>query len=136
MRLRDTTANQSVPQVPGLLIALGIALIVGGLIAAIFVALEVLGVYNELGSNVFINDLALRFGDVELLSFGSDPLIFTAHGAVAVAILFFILLAWLGLHLALALIRAGVNIVSPAFPYQLRRIRQKIQGLRNRMMSK
>ncbi len=128
--------NQSPPGVSGPLIAFGIALILGGCLMAVVVVQELLGVYRMPDSSPFVGELIGRFKDAEMLLFGGESLLVTEQGATVLAILLFILLALLVIHIAVAFIRAGAHIVSPAFPYQLAQIRLRIDNLRDRISGK
>jgi hypothetical protein len=129
----DQSTNRSMPGIPAPLLALGIALILGGSLIALLVAQEVLSVYQQIDDNSFVAALIRRFKDADILFFGGEPLLVTEQGATLIAIFLFILLALLGIHIAVAFIQAGAQLVSPAFPYQLARLKRRIDKLRERV---
>jgi len=65
--------------------------------------------------------------------FGGEPLTVTAEGASILAIALFVVLALLGIHIAASFLRTGAHIVYPVFPYQLARIRQRMDSLQRRL---
>ena len=134
--MHDQSTNQSLPGVPGPLAAFGIALILGGCLIALFVVQELLGVYQRMDDNSFVGELVSRFKDAEILLFGTEPLLITEQGATIIAIFLFVLLALLGIHIAVALIRAGAHILSPVFPYQSAQLRLRVDSLRERVAGK
>lgn len=123
-------------QVPAPLLGLGTVLIVAGVVIGFYVAREALAFYRQTEGNLFINALISRFKDTDLLTFADHPLAITEQGATIVAFTFFILLALLGVHIAIALIRAGAHILSPAFPHQFARLKLQLQGIRDKMNTK
>jgi divalent metal cation (Fe/Co/Zn/Cd) transporter len=123
-------------QVPARLLGLGAVLIVCGVVIAFYVARETLRLYQQTGDNPFINALISQFKDTDLLLFAGHPLAITEQGATIVAFAFFILLALLGIHIAVALIRAGTHILSPTFPRQFARLKLQIANLRDKMDTK
>ena len=94
--MHDQSTNQSLPGVPGPLAAFGVALILGGCLIALFVARELLGVYQRMDDNSFVGELVSRFKDAEILLFGAEPLLITEQGATIIAIFLFVLLALWG----------------------------------------
>ena len=131
----DQTTKRTIPEVPGGLIAFGIVLILSGAFVAFFVAQEVLSVYVQWGDNSFIGALIDHFKDADIFTMGNDSLVVTEQGAAIIALVLFIFLALLGVHIAIALIRAGAHIVSPAFPYQLARLKLRVDSLHEKVKS-
>ncbi len=128
-RMNEQSADAKLPQVPGQLMGFGVFLVVCGGFIAFFVAQEALGVYLQWGDNAFVAAFTEHFGGAELFVLGKDPLVLTAQGAAVTALALFILLALLGIHIAIALMRTGVHILSPTFPYQLARLKMRIDRL-------
>ena len=109
------------------------ALIVGGVIAAIYILMELFSTYRDVDGNSFVGQLTERFSDSTVMTFGDLPLTLTEQGATIMAYFVFIPLALLAIHIAAALIRAGSHILSPAFPYQMSRLKQRINRLSDKM---
>jgi len=120
-------------EVPAGLLALGIALLIGGVLIAFVVVKEVLMVYRHMDRNAFINGLIDKFKDADLYVSGGNSVMVTEHGATIIAFILFILLALLGVHIAIAFLRAGTHIISPTFPYQIVQLKLRIERLRQKM---
>lgn len=105
------------------------ALILGGASVAIFILSELLDAYLDVDGNAFVNELTERFSDSTLMTFGNLPVHVTEQGATIIAYFVLIPFALLGIHIAVALIRAGSHILSPVFPYQIARLKQRIDRL-------
>ena len=119
--------------VPTHLALLAWALILGGASVAIYVLTELFRTYRDVDGNSFVGQLAERFSDSTVMTFGELPLTLTEQGATIMAYFVFIPLALLAIHIAAALIRAGSHILSPAFPYQIARLKQRINRLSDKM---
>ncbi len=128
--------DQTTVKVTGQMALLAWAMILGGVAVAIFVLKELLSAYLDAGSNVFVTELTNRFSDSTLLTFGDYPVTVTEQGATIMAYFVFIPFAMLAIHVAVALIRAGSHILSPTFPYQMSRLKQRIDSLKNQLDSK
>jgi len=70
------------------------------------------------------------------MTLGDYPVTVTEQGATIIAYFVFIPIALLGIHIAVALIRAGSHILSPIFPYQISRLKQRIAGLSDKLDKK
>ncbi len=125
-------AEQMTVEVPGQMAFLAWALILGGVVVAIFVLKELLGVYLDVDGNTFVSELTRRLTDSTVMMLGDHPVIVTGEGAMIMAYFVFIPMALLAIHVAVALIRAGTHILSPTFSYQISRLKQRIDSLRNR----
>jgi len=132
----DQRQKHSDPEVPAGLMAFGVVMIVIGAYIAIFVGQEVLSVYRQWGDNFFIAAFIEKYGDSNILSMGDDSLLVSEYGAAVIGFVMFILLALLGVHIAVALIRAGAHIVSPAFPYQIAQLKRRIESLHEKLRSR
>ncbi len=119
--------------VPAHLALLAWALILGGAGVAIYVITELFSTYRDVDGNSFVGQLSERFSDSTVMTFGELPLTLTEQGATIMAYFIFIPLAVLGIHIAAALIRAGSHILSPAFPYQIARLKQRINRLSDKL---
>lgn len=119
--------------VPSHLAALGRALIAGGVYVAIYVLMQLFRVYRDVGGDSFISELSRQFADSTVMTLGDLPLSVTERGATIMAYFVFVPLALLGIHVAATLIRAGTHILSPAFPYQMARLKWKISRLNNKL---
>lgn len=112
------------------------ALILSGAAIAFFVLKELLSAYRDLNGNSFVSGLVDRFSDTTLMTLGDFPLNVTDQGATIMAYFVFIPIALLGIHVAVALIRAGSHILSPVFPYQISRLKQRIDSLSDKLGKK
>ena len=128
--IKEEKKETKIPEVPGWILAVGSVLIIAGALAGFYVGREVLQIYLDFRNNPFIGGLKDRFKDTDLFSFGDTPLVVTEQGATIIAFALFILLAFLAVNIAIAFIRAGAHIMSPAFPYQLTRLKLRIDNLR------
>jgi hypothetical protein len=120
-------------KVSGEVALLAWALILGGVVIVIFILKELLGLYLDLDSNSFIAALTHRFSDTTLVTLGDFPVDVTEQGAAIIAYFVFVPISLLGVHIAVALIRAGSHLLSPVFPYQISRLKQRIDQLRERL---
>lgn len=109
------------------------ALILGGVTVAVFVLKELLGAYHDIDGNSFIARLTDQFGDTTLMTLGEFPAKVTEQGAMILAYFVFIPIALLSIHVAVALIRAGSHILSPVFPYQITRLKQRFDSLSDKL---
>ena len=131
MEMDNREAEQRTVEVPGQMAFLAWALILGGVVVAIFVLKELLGVYLDVDGNTFVSELTRRLTDSTVMMLGDHPVIVTGEGAMIMAYFVFIPMALLAIHVAVALIRAGTHILSPTFSYQISRLKQRIDSLRN-----
>ncbi len=134
--MQANDAEASKVTVPAHMALLAWALILGGVFIAVFVLQQLLSAYLDVDSNPFVGDFAERLSGSTLMTFGDFPLVLTEQGATVMAYFVFIPLALIGIHVAVALIRAGSHILSPVFPYQMARLRQRIGRLSDRMDEK
>jgi len=132
----DQRQKNTEPEVPAGLMAFGVVMIVIGGYIAFFVGQEALSVYRQWDDNVFIESFVEKYKDSNLLSLGDDSLVVSEHGAGIIGFVMFTLLALLGVHIAVALIRAGAHIVSPAFPYQIAQLKRRIDSLHEKLRSR
>jgi hypothetical protein len=128
--------DQTTVKVPGEMALLAWALILGGVVVAIFVLKELLSAYLDVDGNSFVSELTRRFSDSTLIMLGDHPLIVTEQGAAIMAYFVFIPMSLLAIHVAVALIRAGAHILSPTFPYQISRLKQRIDSLKDQLDNK
>ena len=131
--MQNNEPDQSVARVATPVAMLAWTLIVGGVIIAIYVLDQLLTVYFDSDGSSFVGVLSQRFTDKTLMTFGDIPLEVTEYGATVLAYFVFVPLALLGIHIAVALIRAGAQILSPTFPYQISRIKQRLENLREKV---
>ena len=129
--MENIETDQSNVTVPGQVALLAWALILGGVVVAIFVLKELFSAYVGIDGNSFVSTLTDKLSDSTLLTLGDYPVNVTEQGAIIMAYFVFIPIALLGIHVAVALIRAGAHILSPAFPYQMSRLKQRIDRLSN-----
>lgn len=127
-RTEQTTVNVSTNMA-----LLAWALVLSGVVVAFFVLKELFGAYIDLDGNPFMSGLTDRLSGSTLLTLGDYPVNVTEQGAVFMAYFVFIPIALLGIHVAVALIRAGSHILSPTFPYQFARLKQRIDSLSDRL---
>ena len=125
--------EQSNVKVSGEVALLAWALILGGVVVAIFILKELLTAYLDVDGNSFVGKLTHRFSDTTLMTLGDFPVNVTEQGATIIAYFVFIPFALLGIHIAVALIRAGSQILSPVFPYQISRLKQRIDRLGDKL---
>jgi len=104
-------------------------LVLSGVVTAALILLELLSVYHDSANNPFIQRIVDRVGDSTLATLGEFPVTITTQGTEVLAYFIFVPIALLAIHVAVALIRSGVHILSPTFPYQLARLKQKIDSL-------
>ncbi|MGI9317429.1 MAG: hypothetical protein ACR2QW_08875 [bacterium] len=128
--------KQSTVKVSGEVALLAWALILGGVVVAIFILKELLSAYLAVDGNLFVGELTRRLSDTTLMTLGEFPVIVTEQGATILAYFVFIPIALLGIHVAVALIRAGSHILSPVFPYQISRLKQRIDRLGDKLDKK
>ena len=128
----DSEPKKSIKVVSGGLQLLAWLLILGGVFIALFILQELFNTYQHMDSHSFVGSLINLFSDSTLLSFANQPLEVTTQGATILAYFLFALFALLGCHIAIAFIRAGTHILSPTFPYQFARLKERI----NRISSK
>ena len=102
-----TTEEERAP----LLVWLGVALLVAGVLVALFVAAEVLAVYRYPDSNQFITYLNDRLVNSELFLAGAAVVIGDG-GATITAFVLFSLIAWIGAGIAFSFVRAGHQLSS------------------------
>ena len=131
--MNNGETEQSTVKVSGEVALLAWALILGGVVVAIFVIKELLSAYLDVDGNVFVGELTRRFSDATLMTFGDFPVNVTEQGATIIAYFVFVPMALLGIHIAVALIRAGSHILSPVFPYQISRLKQRIDSLSDKL---
>ena len=129
----SSETDRTTVTIPGQMALLAWALVLGGVAVAVFVLKELLSAYLDIDSNVFVAELTRRFSDSTLMMLGDHPVTVTEQGATIMAYFVFIPFAMLAIHVAVALIRAGAHILSPTFPYQMSRLKQRIDSLRNQM---
>lgn len=132
----NSESNQSTVKVSGEVALLAWALILGGVVVAVFVLNELLGAYLDVDENSFVGRLTNQFSDTTLMTLGDFPVNVTEQGATLIAYFVFVPIALLGIHIAVALIRAGSHILSPVFPYQISRLKQRIDRLGDKLDSK
>ena len=70
------------------------------------------------------------------MTIGDVPVNVTDRGATIIAYFVFVPIALLGIHVAVALIRAGSHILSPIFPYQISRLKQRVDRLSDKLDKK
>ena len=128
--------DQTTVKVPGEMALLAWALILGGVVVAIFVLKELLSAYLDVDGNPFVVGLTQRFSDTTLMTIGDIPVTVTDQGATIIAYFVFVPIALLGIHVSVALIRAGSHILSPVFPYQMSRLKQRIDRLSDKLDKK
>ncbi len=131
--MQENEARESIVKVPTQVALLAWTLIAGGVIIAIYVLTELLSMYRDVDGNSFVGELTRRFTDTTIMTFSDMPLTLTEQGATILAYFVFIPLALLGVHISVALIRAGAHILSPAFPYQISRLKQRIDRLSDKL---
>lgn len=129
----DAKTEQTIPEVPRGLLALGSVLILSGVFGAFFIGREALSVYRKMGDHSFVGGLIDRLGDTSVFVFGDDQLTVTEQGATIITFVLFIMIALLGTHIAIAFIRAGAHIVSPVFPYQLAQLKLHVARIREKV---
>ncbi len=123
-------------KVPAELAFLAWALILSGAIIALLILTELLSAYRDVDGNSFVSELTDRFSDTTLMTLGDFPVHVTVQGAAITAYFVFIPFALLGIHVAVAFIRAGSHILSPVFPYQISRLKQRIDHLSDKLSKK
>ncbi|MEN9491209.1 MAG: hypothetical protein RJA63_1658 [Pseudomonadota bacterium] len=102
------------------LILLGLALLVG-------VLAEIYTSYIELGSNPFVTRLSAQLASQPVAQLGSDSrLTLGEPGALYCALILFMLGVWVSASIAIALIRAGVQVLSPDVGRQLAALKRQI----------
>ena len=119
--------------VPGQMALFAWAIILGGIAVVVFVLKEIFSTYRDVDSNSFVSDLTDRFSDATLMMLGDYPVTVTEQGATIMAYFVFIPFALLAIHVGAALIRAGSHILSPTFPYQIARLKQRIDSLKDQL---
>lgn len=128
----DNTVHN--PTRPALLPALtGIILLGAGLYLCAGILQELAALYQDVGSNAFIQALTSRFTDKALFEFDDKPLVINEAGALLMALFGAILIGLLALHIAMGLIRTGGHLLSPAFSYQMARMKMNIQELKSNL---
>ena len=135
MPMNNSEISEAAVKVPSQMALLAWALILSGVGVAAFVLKELLSAYLDVDSNVFVTELTGRFSDSTLMMLGDYPVTVTEEGATIMAFFVFIPLAMIAIHVAIALIRAGTHILSPTFPYQIARLKQRIDGLKTQLDS-
>lgn len=136
VKMDSSETDRTTVTIPGQMALLAWALVLGGVAVAVFVLKELLSAYLDIDSNVFVAELTRRFSDSTLMMLGDHPVTVTEQGATIMAYFVFIPFAMLAIHVAVALIRAGSHILSPTFPYQMSRLKQRIDSLKNQLDSK
>ena len=131
--MQDAEHGEPMVKVPPQVALLGWTMILGGVIIAIYVVMELFSTYRDLDGNSFVGQLTERFTDTTVMTFGELPLSLTEQGATIMAYFVFIPLALLGIHIAAALIRSGAHVLSPAFPYQISRLKQRLDRLSEKL---
>ena len=131
--MRDGETEEARVRVSPQVALLAWALILGGVFIVIYVLQQLLSAYLDVDGNSFVGALARRLSDSTVMTIGDLPLVLTERGALIMAYFVFIPLALLGIHVAVALIRAGSHILSPTFPYQMSRLKQRISRLSARI---
>lgn len=132
----NSATGQKTVKVPVEMALLAWTLILSGAAVAAFILKELFSVYRDVGINPFVSGLTERFSDATLMTFGDFPVNVTEHGATIMAYFVFIPIALLGIHVAVALIRAGSHILSPVFPYQISRLKRRIDHLSDKLGTK
>ena len=109
-----------------LLVWLGVALLAAGVFVALFVASEVLGVYQDPDSNEFIRYLTDRLLNSE--PFVADsPVVIGDGGATITAFVLSGLIAWIGAGIGFSFIRVGYELSSGYLGLKLTAARTKIK---------
>ena len=134
--MNRSETEQEIVKVSGEAAVLAWALILVGMVILIFILNELLTAYLDVDSNAFISEMTRRFSDTTFMALGEFPVYVTESGAVFLAYFLFIPIALLGIHIAIALIRAGSQILSPAFPYQIARLKHRIDRLHQKLEGK
>lgn len=105
------------------LILLGLALLVG-------VFVEIYTSYIELDSNPFVHRLSTQLASQPFAQLGNESrLILGEPGALYGALILFMLGVWVSALIAIALIRAGVQILAPELGQQLAALKRQISLL-------
>ena len=134
--MQESKAEQSAVKVSGQSALLAWALILGGVFVAVFVLIQLFAAYVDVDGNAFVGALTRRLSDSTVLTLGDIPVILNEQGARIAAYFVFIPMALLGIHIAVALIRAGSHIMSPMFPYQISRLKQRMDRLSDKVNDK
>ncbi len=131
--MQENGIDQPVAKVSGQSALLAWALILGGVFVTVFVLIQLFAAYVDIDGNEFVGALAERLSDSTVMTLGDIPVTLTEQGARIMAYFVFIPIALLGVHIAVALIRAGSHIMSPMFPYQISRLKQRIDRLSDKV---
>ncbi len=134
--MNNSESEQTTTKVSVEVALLAWALILSGAVVAAFVLGELLSAYRDVDGNSFVRHITDRFSDTTLMTLGDFPVDVTAHGAAIMAYFVFIPIALLGIHVAVALIRSGSHILSPEFPHQIARLKQRINRLSDELGKK
>ncbi len=118
------------------LATVGVILIVIGVVALLFIALEVLSVYWEPDANAFVTYIKDALTDSELASIGEQEVTIGEGGAIGAAFVLFGLFASVGAGIGFALVRAGTQLVSPYFQLKMTDTKRKLQEYLGRMDKK
>lgn len=130
--MKDDTRTAAESPYRDLVRLLGFALIAAGIALAYFVLREAWSLYQNLDGNVFVDGVLARLPDQILFSIDGRPFVLSAAGTLIVAVVLFILLASFAVRVALALINAGVQVLSPSFARQLTGLKEELARLRER----
>lgn len=105
---------------------LGITLILLGVGLLVCVLAEIYSSYIELGSNPFVTRLSAQLASQPFAQLGNDSrLTLGEPGALYCALILFMLGVWVSASIAIALIRAGVQVLSPDMGRQLAALKQQ-----------
>jgi len=106
---------------------LAITLILLGLALLVCVLAEIHASYIELDSNPFVHRLSAQLASLPFAQLGNDSrLTLGEPGALYGALILFMLGVWVSASIAIALIRAGVQILAPELGQQLAALKRQI----------
>lgn len=134
--MQENGTDQPIVKVSGQATLLAWALILGGVFIAVFVLIQLFAAYIDVDGNAFVGALTRRLSDSTVMTLGDIPVTLNEQGARIMAYFVFIPMALLGIHIAVALVRAGSHIMSPMFPYQISRLKQRIDRLSDKVDGK
>ncbi len=134
--MNSNGTEQTTVKVPVEVALLAWGLILSGAAVAVFVLRELLSAYRDVDGNSFVKGITDRFSDTTLVTLGEFPVHVTEEGAAILAYFVFVPIALLGIHVAVAFIRSGSHILSPVFPLQISRLKQRINRLSDELDKK
>jgi len=111
------------------LVSIGLVLIALGAIIVILTLGELVSVYRQPESNVFINHLVERLSGSVLLQAEQSVITLGAGGAATVGYSMFGFFAIVAVAIGSALIRSGTQLLSPYFLVRMAEMRSKLTGL-------